>query len=101
MYSLIILAVSIAATASDRSVEYFDLGDAHIHFNDFITKFNKQYIHEQEKEFRFQIFKKNLADINRLNKESAHAVYGNYNILLNCPITYKVYTNLNFCRIHL
>ncbi|CAB3237722.1 unnamed protein product [Arctia plantaginis] len=76
MYWLLFLAVCISATASVRSVEYFDLEDAHIHFKDFRNKFNKQYVDEREKEFRFSIFKKNLEDVNRLNKESKHAVYG-------------------------
>ena len=43
-------------------------------FQGFTKKHNKKYRSEEEKQYRFSVFKKNLDHIDRLNKQN-HAVF--------------------------
>ncbi|CAB3237720.1 unnamed protein product [Arctia plantaginis] len=75
MYAFFLITACLCVSAFTKSVEY-SLEDADRYFEDFIKEFDKQYANEIEKETRFQIFKKNLEDANRLNKEHPDAVFG-------------------------
>ncbi|XP_022821239.1 cathepsin L1-like [Spodoptera litura] len=64
-------AVSAVWSASPYNIEY-----AESHFEEFIKKFGKKYQNHVEKQFRFEIFVKNLKKVNKLNEECDHAVHG-------------------------
>ncbi|CAB3230376.1 unnamed protein product [Arctia plantaginis] len=76
MFPLALLFISWCAGALTEASQYYDLDDAHIHFNEFMTKFGKNYVSEHEMRHRFEIFKANLQEVNRLNQEENVNVYG-------------------------
>lgn len=78
MYVVFPIIVCLCISAFAKSVEHFSIEDADRLFEDFIQKFGKKYAHETEKEKRFQIFKKNLEIVNRMNKEQTDAVFGKH-----------------------
>ncbi|KAJ8726657.1 hypothetical protein PYW07_001355 [Mythimna separata] len=49
---------------------------AEFHFELFIEEHNKEYIDEEEKQFRFEIFVENMLKANQMNEQSDHAVFG-------------------------
>ncbi|KAI5632389.1 papain family cysteine protease domain-containing protein [Phthorimaea operculella] len=53
----------------------YDLEDAEDLFEEFINNYNKQYASEQEKQYRFNIFKENLAIVNKLRLEQPQALF--------------------------
>ncbi|XP_049865743.1 uncharacterized protein LOC126366611 [Pectinophora gossypiella] len=72
MYRLSLLLVFACALAAASRINNMDkpiypLEEAEIHFDIFIEKFNRSYSSKAEKKSRFEIFKKNLEDINRKN----------------------------------
>lgn len=76
---LILCAFCISTACSLRAAPIYKLEDAEIHFETFIQKNNKVYADENEKKARFEIFKVNLEEVNRLNDGQDDAVFGNAN----------------------
>ncbi|XP_075991788.1 uncharacterized protein LOC142987119 [Anticarsia gemmatalis] len=73
-YMLLLLSACWCASAIQP--EMYSLLDAGRHFVQFTQRFNKHYHSDEERAARFQIFKDNLLEANRLNKESDNAVFG-------------------------
>ncbi|XP_075992759.1 cathepsin L-like [Anticarsia gemmatalis] len=73
-YMLLLLSACWCASAIQP--EMYSLLDAGRHFVQFTQRFNKHYHSDEERAARFQIFKNNLLQANRLNKESDNAVFG-------------------------
>ncbi|KAJ8726655.1 hypothetical protein PYW07_001353 [Mythimna separata] len=67
--------VTLAASKTTPSLSYRE-EDAEFHFERFIEKHNKQYIDEEQKQFRFKIFVENMLKANEMNEQSDHAVFG-------------------------
>ncbi|XP_049877712.1 procathepsin L-like isoform X3 [Pectinophora gossypiella] len=72
MYRLSLLLVGACALAAASRINNmgkptYPLEEAEMHFEAFIENFNRSYSSEAEKKSRFEIFKKNLEDINRKN----------------------------------
>ncbi|XP_075991790.1 cathepsin L-like [Anticarsia gemmatalis] len=70
------LLLSACWCASAIQPEMYSLLDAGRHFVQFTQRFNKHYHSDEERAARFQIFKDNLLQANRLNRESDNAVFG-------------------------
>ncbi|XP_075991789.1 cathepsin L-like [Anticarsia gemmatalis] len=73
-YMLLLLSACWCASAIHP--EMYSLLDAGRHFVQFTQRFNKHYHSDEERAARFQIFKDNLLQANRLNRESDTAVFG-------------------------
>ncbi|XP_075992763.1 uncharacterized protein LOC142987699 [Anticarsia gemmatalis] len=73
-YMLLLLSACWCASAIQP--EMYSLLDAGRHFVQFTQRFNKHYHSDEERAARFQIFKDNLLQANRLNRESDNAVFG-------------------------
>ncbi|KAL0849602.1 hypothetical protein ABMA28_013861 [Loxostege sticticalis] len=77
MFSLVILLCCAGALVSSAPQKtFYNVEDAHSHFEDFVQTYNKEYTNEAEKQARFEIFKNNLENINMKNKMSQSAVFG-------------------------
>ncbi|KAJ2943500.1 hypothetical protein O0L34_g16607 [Tuta absoluta] len=74
MFVFYLLVVSASALAYVPSTLY-DVEDAENIFEDFINKYNKEYASEQEKQDRFNIFKEQLAIINKLRVKQPQALF--------------------------
>ncbi|KAI5639633.1 papain family cysteine protease domain-containing protein [Phthorimaea operculella] len=55
---------------------YYNISKANEIFKEFQEKFHKKYLNNKEYNYRFQIFRKALEDINKRNEESDGEVYG-------------------------
>ena len=65
----------LAALASTEIAPTLYLSEhAKIHFESFIQKYNKQYVNEEKKQAKFEVFKDNLEKINSLNQKSEHKI---------------------------
>lgn len=77
MFSLVLLLCCAGALVSSAPQKtFYNVEDAHSHFEDFVQTYNKEYTNEAEKQARFEIFKNNLENINMKNKMSQSAVFG-------------------------
>ncbi|RVE49205.1 hypothetical protein evm_006097 [Chilo suppressalis] len=75
MLPFCLLLVSLLAAQSQAKV-FFKPEEAESLFEEFIDNFNKYYSNEEEKTFRFNVFKENLKKINDRNARSSLAEYG-------------------------
>ncbi|XP_047041584.1 uncharacterized protein LOC124645753 [Helicoverpa zea] len=74
--TVVLLCVSWFALAAAGTAPPYNLADAEHHFDTFIETHGKVYPNEEEKQYRFQVFKDNLHKYNKMNAESNHAVFG-------------------------
>ncbi|XP_050361915.1 uncharacterized protein LOC126781132 [Nymphalis io] len=75
MSSICLVALFVVNTVLAKSILRYNPEDATEHFETFIRTYDKEY-DETEKAVRFEIFMKNLEEINDLNKRSDSAVFG-------------------------
>lgn len=73
---IVVLSATLLSTAmAENKRVLYDLDQAHNLFEDFITKHNREYTDDKDRQVHFDNFKQNLKKINDLNKGDG-AVYG-------------------------
>lgn len=76
---ILLVILYVTAIVSAKKVPPYNLREGPEHFKDFINVHNKVYGSEEEKAMRYEIFLKNLEEINQLNAEHNHTEFGKYN----------------------
>ncbi|AIE47746.1 cathepsin [Peridroma alphabaculovirus] len=76
---LLLLLVSVALTTHNAVVaaktSLYNINSAPLYFEKFISQYNKQYASEDEKKYRYNIFRHNIESINHKNSRNDSAVY--------------------------
>ncbi|XP_045764947.1 uncharacterized protein LOC123867113 [Maniola jurtina] len=73
---ILLVILYVTAIVSAKKVPPYNLREGPEHFKDFINVHNKVYGSEEEKAMRYEIFLKNLEEINQLNAEHNHTEFG-------------------------
>ncbi|VVD01951.1 unnamed protein product [Leptidea sinapis] len=68
------LIVNILLVASLDIQEYYDIDQAHIYFERFVNDYKRDYVSDDEKAYRFNVFVENLKRFNEQNQRSSRAV---------------------------
>lgn len=78
---ILLLLVSAVLTSHDQVVavtikpNLYNINSAPLYFEKFISQYNKQYSSEDEKKYRYNIFRHNIESINAKNSRNDSAVY--------------------------
>ncbi|XP_075973387.1 cathepsin F-like [Anticarsia gemmatalis] len=72
--SLVVLLAVVVATTADST--YYDVNNAPSLFENFISRFDRQYKDEADRQVHYEAFVNNLHTINRQNVDDPDATYG-------------------------